>query len=64
MSRMRLTFEGDGGSDRIGISGISEDTSFGGGSFYKGTVLMLCAQDIKIQDLHGVLQPPVAASLN
>ena len=51
MSRIRLIFEGDGGSVSKGISG---DTNFGGGSFYEETVLMLCAQEIKIQNLHGV----------
>jgi hypothetical protein len=38
MSRMRLIFEGDGGSVSIGICGICGDTSFGGGKFYEGTV--------------------------
>ena len=38
MSRMRLIFEGNGGSVGIGICGISGDTSFGGGKFYEETV--------------------------
>ena len=38
MSRMRLTFEDDGGSASIGVCGISGDTRLGGGKPYKRTV--------------------------